>query len=302
MSSFGFVSSLLKVPSWNFFDTIIPDKLRYWHGPLKAGQITGILPQDRIRGWGWKLPESTAEIWSNSKKNYLWQRFLAELQEQDIKILGLDPETLFYPSVINKNQYGFPGVSDGKALELLLFISRFSSILRNYDIPPQKAKAMIIWEEGNLGLTCARLVAREVRFLALVSPNEKNLERAAELVFAETGVSPQTYSEVPNDYRGARIIIKCGRLNKIGLSHCPKRMLRYELFQRSPSISSMNVSLPISVRYKLGELPLYPALGEAIIRSYFDLNYGFWFGNDLPLERIIKLAVCFKGLGREIAV
>lgn len=302
MAKFGFASSLLKISTWNPLRGILPQKLLYFRGPLKIGEITGFLPRGIIQGLGWQLPENSSQIWGNPKMIHLWQQFLLDLNDQEIRIIGLDPGTSFSPPVALRNQPAFPGISDGKALELLLFINRFRTILRNYEISPQRAKAMVIWEEGNLGVTCARLVAREVRFLNLVSSNERSLERAAELVFAETGISPQIYTSIPADLRGAKVVIKCGRLSKMQLARNSKRVIWYELFQKCPSLTSINVDLPVTARGKFGEMPLYPALGEAILRSCFDLISGFWYGSELPLERVIKLALCFKELGREIAV
>jgi hypothetical protein len=302
MIKFGFASSLLKIVSWAQWRYFLPEKLLYWRGPLKIGRLTASLPQENIQGIGWQLPENSNQVWSNSKTLRLWQKFLLELYREKIRIVGLDCSTNFIPPLTLRNQASFPGISDGKALELLLFINRFRNILRNYEITPQKAKALIVWEEGNLGITCARLIAREVRFLTLVSPNERSLEKAAEVIFAETGISAQIYLTPPEDLRGARIVIKCGSLSKLQLVRHSKRVLWYELFQKCPSLPSMNVDLPLAARNKYGDLPLYPALGEAIIRSRFDLIYGFWYGSELPLERVIKLAICFRELGREIAV
>jgi hypothetical protein len=302
MVKFGFASSLLKISVWNHLRCVLPEKFFYWRGPLKFGQLIGSLPQGKIQGIGWQLPENCNQIWSSAKIYKFWHNLLIDINSHDIRIIGLDDASAFIPPVSLRNQTHFPGVSDGKALELLIFINRFRGILRSYDIAPQKAKAMVIWEEGNLGVTCARLIAREVRFLTLVSPNERSLERAAELIFSETGISSQTFLTLPEDFRGSKIIIKCGNLFKLQLARNSKRLIWYDLFQKRPSLSSINVDLPITASGKYGDLPLYPALGEAILRSHFDLMYGFWHGSELPLERVTKLAACLRELGREIAV
>jgi hypothetical protein len=62
------------------------------------------------------------------------------------------------------------------------------------------------------------------------------------------------------------------------------------------------VEQAMSVKVRSGKLPIYPALGEAIVRTCFEINLGFWYGNDLPLERVFKLAVLLKELGFEISV
>jgi hypothetical protein len=302
MIKFGFASSLLRISTWAQLRHVLPEKWLYWRGPLKIGRLTGFMPETNIEGVGWQLPENSSQMWGSIKIYRLWQKLLGELHDQEIRIIGLDCATTFIPPPALRNQATFPGISDGKALELLLFMNRFHNMLRSYEIAPQKAKAMIVWEEGNLGVTCARLIAREVRFLVLVSPNERSLERAAELIFAETGISSQIYLAPPEDLRGARIVIKCGILSKIKLVRNSKRVIWYELFQKKPSLWGMNVDLPLTAKSRYGNLPLYPALGETILRARFDLIWGFWYGSELPLERVIRLAVCFRELGREIAV
>ncbi|HBF39255.1 MAG TPA: hypothetical protein DDW50_18290 [Firmicutes bacterium] len=300
MANFGFVSSMLTTRTrWEKF---IPEKWLYYRGPVNIGRITGFLPGGDAQGMGWQLPGYASQIWSNYRVVRIWQKFLSELDKYGIRVVGLDCAATFTPTASLRTGTAFPGVSDGKALELLLFINRFRGILRNYEIPSLKAKATIIWEEGNLGVTCARLIAREVRFLNLVSPNARSLERAAELVFAETGISAQIYQALPDDLRGCRIIIKCGMLSKLKLVRSLPRIIWCEIFQKSPSLTSFNTDLPIIVKSRYGGLPLYPALGEAIVRSRFNLIDGFWYGSELPLERVIKLALCFRELGREFTV
>lgn len=302
MVHFGFASSLLKKPT--FWGNLLPDKLLFYRGPLNVGPITGLLPGGDVQGVGWQLPGNFNQAWSNERLGRLWQRFLAELNQSGVKIIGLDSGTPFAPPKSLRIEAPFPGVSDGKALEMLIFINRFRSILRNFEIPPLKAKATIVWEEGNLGVTCARLIAREVRFLNLVSPNEHSLERASDLVFAESGISAQTYRELPEDFRGGRILIKCGILNRLKLARARgvNKLIWCEIFQKSPSLSSFNANLPLKAKSKFGGVPLYPALGETILRSRFNLTDGFWYGTDLPLERVVKLALCLRELGRDFTV
>lgn len=303
MGNFGLISELLGSKSnRNLFARLIPDQWRYWFGPLPAGEILGEMPRETIQGWGWKLPPEPARFWDEQRKQVFWERLIAELVKRQIRVVGLDPGNDFFPpeSVIGLPH--FPGVSDGKALELLLFVKRFRRLVRNYGISPQKAKAMIVWEEGNLGIACARLIARELRFLTLVSPNTRLLERTAELIVYETGISPQIYSTPPSDFKGARIVIKCGHLSRLSLVRNSKRLIWCELFQSYPSLSSLNMEQAVAARTKAGVLPIFPALGETMIRAYFELNLGFWYGNDLPLERVFKLAVLLKEIGFDISV
>jgi hypothetical protein len=304
VGNFGFISPLLKeIPNfWSVLPKYLPEKWRYFLGPLKVGEITGLLSGEKLRGWGWKVPENPGRVWEGRRLTDLWERFSMELAEKEIKVIGLDAGRTFCPPGFFRSHPNAPGVSDGKALELLFFMSRFRSILRNYEIAPSKAKVLVMWEEGNLGVTCARAIAREVRFLTLVSPNARILEIAAEVILSETGISPQVFVEPPSDYRGAKIVIKCGKVTKYQLPRNTRRIIRCELFQSYPSLSSMNFALPVTAANQVGKLPLYPALAEVILRSGFGLQSGFWHGSDLPLERVLKLAVVFKELGIDLTI
>lgn len=302
MNNFGFISPLLSMDSsWDFLTGILPDKWRFRRGPLSTGPITGYLSGEKLEGFGWKAPGSTRELWDEARVVKWWQRMVIDLNRRKIGIIGLDTNITFNPPFRIINQSCFPGVSDGKALELLLFINYFRGVLRNYGISSQKAKAMVIWEEGNLGLVCARLIAREVRFLSLVHPNARFLERATDLIIAETGISPRIYTTPPPEVYRDKIIIKCGRFTRYRIDRHSRRVIWCEIFQKNPSLCSLNSDLPITVMDTRHRLPLYPALGETILRSFFNLP-GFWYGPELQLERIIKLAGIFKELGVHIAI
>lgn len=297
MVNFGFISAKLEPEArWLQWVKWLPLRMKYFNGPLKAGEVIGILPHEKIRGWGWNVPEYREHIWSGVEWMRLWQRLWAEVYEKQIKVIGVDPWIVLPPAHL-KNQPYFPGISDGKALEMLLFMERFRTLLRNYEIPAQRAKVLIAWEEGNLGLTCARLIAQEVRFITLVCPNPKLLERAVELILAETGVSPQTAEEWPADYKGAKIIIKCGKFKTYSPKRESRRVIWCELFQQYPQLALINLKLPVSAWCQSQQLPVYPVLGEVILRAGYNYDTEFWYGSQLPLERVIKLGRIFNDLG-----
>lgn len=302
MGYFGFLSPLLieSTSSWKKIFKIMPERWRFYKGPLRTGEISATLFKRQLQGWGWKLPNKPVTIWDEEYRLNVWRQLLGELEGKEVKVVGLEAGAFFHPPVKLTAEPSFPGISDGKALELLFFINRFRRLLQNYGITPGRAKALIVWEEGNLGLSCARLIGREVRFLTLVSPNPRLLERAADVIMAETGIVPQIYTDLPPDFKGAKVVIKCGRLSRYQLNRGTRRVICCELFPYQPNITNINLGLPLDVLTKAGQMPLYPALGEVILRSCFEINMGFWYGTELPLERVFKLAVLFKELGLEI--
>jgi hypothetical protein len=304
MVNFGYISTRMEPEAqyWKWLKWL-PLEWKYCKGPLHAGEISGITPDGNVRGWAWNVPEQSDQVWGQRQINVCWQKLWVEIYQKQIKIIGLDfAVPLPLPAELKRQPY-FPGISDGKALELLLFIGRFRTLLQNHEIPAHRAKVIIVWEEGNLGLTCARLIAREVRFITLVHPHQKLLERAAEIIMAETGVSPRIYSEWPDDYQGAKLLIQCGNLAHYHpAKQDARKVIRCALFQRYPRLSLMNLNYPVSAWHKTRQLPAYPVLGEVILRAVFRHESEFWYGGQLPLERVIKLARIFKEIGADIRI
>jgi hypothetical protein len=304
MVHFGFLSAKIAAEAqWWQWVKRLPERWRYFFGPLPAGEVRGVLPQhEEVPGWAWNVPENPDLVWNQPQMSRWWQRLWVEVYTKQIKIIGLDPNLPLAPPDKLRNRLYFPGISDGKALELLLFIERFRGLLRSYEIPAQRAKALIVWEEGNLGITCARLIAPEVRFLTLVHPNFKFLERAAALIMAESGISPQISATLPMDFKGAKIVIKCGKVTAFPLQRGPHRVIWCEIFQKYPQLSLFNLNLPVSAWRQAQQIPLYPVLGEVILRAGYNYDSEFWYGPQLPLERVIKLARLFNELGIRITI
>jgi hypothetical protein len=304
MVCFGFLSAKLAPEAqWRQWIQWLPERFRYLSGPASAGKVRGVLPQhNEVQGWGWNVPENLDLMGRRRQMARWWQRLWVEVYAKQIKIIGIDSKLPLPPPVKLRNRPYFPGISDGKALELLLFVEHFRTILRSYEIPAPRAKTLIVWEEGNLGLTCARLLAPEIRFLTLVHPNLKLLERAAELIMAESGLSPQLTTTLPPDYKGAKIVIKCGPVTAFPVRRESRRVIWCEIFQKYPQLSLINRDLPVSVWHQSQKIPLYPVLGEAILRAGYKYESEFWYGSQLPLERVIKLARIFNELGMKITI
>jgi hypothetical protein len=304
MGAFCFLSTkLIPAAQWWPWGKWLPERFRYFSGPVAAGHIKGVLPQHHeIQGWAFNMPRNPDFLGKQKQQDRWWQRFWREIYTKQIKLIGIDPYLPLTPPVKLRNRPYFPGISDGKALELLLFVERFRAILRSYEIPAHRAKALIVWEEGNLGITCARLLASEIRFLTLVHPNSKLLERAADLIMAETGLSPQILTELPPDYKGAKIVIKCGPVTAFPVRRQSRRAVWCEIFQKYPQLSLINRDLPVSVWHKSQKIPLYPVLGEVVLRAGYNYDSEFWYGPQLPLERVIKLGRIFKELGMGITI
>jgi hypothetical protein len=281
MSNFGFISPLFlpeRQPAWKCLTTLFPGWIHFYPAKPKAiGVITGSLFEKSVRGYGFRAPSLPAPAWNESRTAIFWNRFCQELQRREVAVLGLDQETPQPPTDLI-DLPDFPGISDGKALELFLFNLNFHRILDLYEITPLKATATIIWEEGNQGLTCARLIGRELRFLTLVHPKLKVLEQAAEVISAETGLAPRTFTEIPANYRELGIVIHCGRTMNYPVPGGCQQRPRYHLFGAFPGLFGANLGLSVSMGNWQGDEMLYPALGEAVFRACGMVRSCRWSG------------------------
>jgi len=304
MDSFGYFATMLPPRSvWGRITGWLPEKTQYRRGPVRAGEIFGTIAGETVRGWGWRLPQNPRLVWEFKLYPEVGERLIKTFRQLGVKIIGIEYWRQVTPLVQWVRQSASPGISDGKALELLFFLSRFRNILHNYEISAQKAKTVIVWEEGNLGMVCARLIAAEVRFMTLINPYPRILEQAAAVIMAESGVAPRILNRLPADPKGGfQILIKCGNLSRFKLAQIPGKTLKYELFQDTPSLAALNIKLPLEVATKNRMIPVYPALAETIIRTGAGLHQGCWFGPDLALERVLKLAKILNGLGLGISL
>ncbi|HEX3047935.1 MAG TPA: hypothetical protein VHY08_24500 [Bacillota bacterium] len=128
MSNFGFVSPLLapgRHPAWKSLMALFPGWANFFPVHTKAvGAITGSLFDMPVRGYGFSTPEIQTPAWSESRLALFWDRFSKELRQREITVVGMDGGTPQPPSQII-DASDFPGVSDGKALELFLFNQNF---------------------------------------------------------------------------------------------------------------------------------------------------------------------------------
>lgn len=294
MSDFGFISPGLEPCSWwNRWNRWLPEKWRYLRGPLAAGELSGSYGSIQQRGWGWKAPEKMELLWESPSAPRIWQRLGRECLARGIKVVGLPRVPTITPPV----SLEWPKLSDGNSLELCLFMRRFQRTFPQARLAAPDFEVVIIWEEGNLGLICARLLGRVVRFLTLVHPKLRVLEDAAALLMAETGVAARIRVEPPGDWTGFKIIIHCGRF----IQYLPIRLkgqIYYGLFQGGVS-SGANLGLPLRVQGRFASVGGNVAMGEAFLRAVAELDAEHWYGATMRLEWAVQIGSLLEKLDVE---
>lgn len=288
MGNFGLVSSYLPAAAYWKRWQWIPEGWRYRQDFAFAGKLSGYLGHVPVEGWGWSLARGQRTGYS-----LLWKALEREWTAKEVDVVGVDG--------LSSGEMTFPsgvGFSDGKSLELLLFAQQFKRILRHCQVNPQTAEIGIIWEEGNLGLVCARLIAQHIRFLRLIHPDAGRLDHAAAVLLAETGISPKIQQVPPDKEQRISMIIQCGLLNHYRSwsgsefsSYWELFTGRLDLFQRLMGDGFFTVWGP------LASLPASPVLGEVLIRAIAGWSSEQWVGTELRFERILLMKEYLDQLG-----
>jgi len=280
MGNFGLVTPDLPAAAcWKRWPWI-PQGWRYREGFAFAGRLSGYLGDQPVEGWGWAVPRIQARA-----AHRLWETLEREWAVRPVSVVGVEglPVDRFkVPAQV--------GLSDGKALELLVFTGQFRNILRHYGINPQTAEITVMWEEGNLGLACSRLIAQHLRFLRLIHPDAGRLDHAAAVIMAETGISPKVQQVPPEQGRHIAMVIRCGTMKRYRAWNCPPNTLDWELFAgQSDWFRRLTGEGFFTVWGPSVSLPTSPVLGEVLIRAVAGWSLGHWVGCQLRLERIVQM-------------
>ena len=70
-----------------------------------------------------------------------------------------------------------------------------------------KAEVVIIGATGSIGAICARIMARESRYITLVARNKAKMEQLAQQILAETGLAATITTDVKKALSTADIVI-----------------------------------------------------------------------------------------------
>jgi len=98
-------------------------------------------------------------------------------------------------------------VTTGNSYTVYTAIEGVQKAAEIMEIDLNQAEVVVLGATGAIGAVCARLMARECRYLTLVARNESKLESLAEKILQETGLVCRVTSDVKKALRQADIII-----------------------------------------------------------------------------------------------
>lgn len=179
--------------------------------PVKVSHITGVKsPYNEIEGWFVGCPLTTRQMMSLPEE-YVLKKIIqtGKLAEKlGARIVGLGAFT----SVV-----GDAGITVAKNLNIAVTSGNSYTVATALEGTKKAAKIMghnwkdaevvVIGAAGSIGRVCARILARECRFLTLVGRHTEKLEGVAEQILHDTGLSVRVTSNIHNALKKADVVI-----------------------------------------------------------------------------------------------
>lgn len=183
-----------------------------------------------------------------------------------------------------------------------------------------KAEVLVLGATGSIGSVCARVLAREVKFLTLLARNEANLELLAAKIMAETGLAAAISKEIRKAVRRADIIIAVSGSSesliepadlKPGAVVCdvarPRDVSRRVAAERADVlvIEGGVVEIPgdVNFNFNFGFPPrtAYACMAETMILTLEGRFENYTLGRNLSPERIDEISLLAKKHGFKLA-
>ena len=179
--------------------------------PLKVAEITGIhSPHACARGWFVSCSLTSRQI-LELPQDYVLEKIIRageKAQSLGAKIVGLGAFTAVVgdAGVTIARNLKIP-VTTGNSYTVATAIAGTKMAARQLGIDIGRAEVAIIGATGAIGSTCARILAREIRYLTLFGRNEKKLQRLGDKITAESGLAAQISSNLPQTLTKADVVI-----------------------------------------------------------------------------------------------
>lgn len=179
--------------------------------PLKVSHITGVKSvHSEIEGWFVGCPLTTRQM-LNLPPDYVLQKIiktgrLAEKLGAQILGLGAMTSVVGDAGVTVAKNLGI-AVTTGNSYTVATAMEGTRKAAQMMGIELEKAEIAVIGATGSIGAVCARLMAKETKYLTLVARSEDKLDRLAAKIMEETGLAVKVTRNIKEAIRRAKIII-----------------------------------------------------------------------------------------------
>lgn len=184
----------------------------------------------------------------------------------------------------------------------------------------RNSQIVIVGANGSIGKACAKVLAREVRFLTLVSRNIEKLEQLAEEILAETGLAVHVSSKLESSLRRADVIIAVSssadviihpEFLKKGAVVCdvarPRDVSimvaekRKDVLVIEGGIVEVPGDVNFNFKFGLPQKTCYACMAETMILAMEGRYESYSLGNDLDIEKVFEISRLAKKHGFKLA-
>jgi predicted amino acid dehydrogenase len=242
--------------------------------PMKVSDIKGVYSSHNNIEGNFLACFLTGSQMMNLPQNIVIKKIIktAKLAEKlGSKIVGLGAMTSVVGDAgvtISKN-VKIP-VTTGNSYTVATAIEGAKKAAQELDIKLPHAEIVVIGANGSIGKVCAHLIARDCRYMTLVSRDVVKLRKTADEILGETGLSPKVTTEVNESIKNADIVIT--------VTSAVDTIIKPEYLK--PGALICDVARPRDVSKKVAEkredvLVIEGGLIELPGEPHCDLNFGY---------------------------
>ncbi len=331
MGSFAFIIHPLdsgdvarKFPFTRYLPERVVEGLLKYAPPVKTSHITGIRSaQAEAEGWfiGCTL---TSRQMMTLPVPFVLRKIIAAGQVAEklgAKIVGLGAFTSVVgdAGVTVARHLGIP-VTTGNSYTVATALEGTKEAARIMGIDLRTAQVVIVGATGSIGSACARIMARDVRYLTMVGRDSEKLEGLARRIVSESGLSPRLTTDLKAALVDADIIITVSsatgsiimpELLKPGAVVCdvarPRDVSKLVVEKRDDVlvIEGGVVQIPGDVDFNLnfGFPPRtgYACMAETILLALEERYESFTLGREISVEKVDEISRLARKHGFRLA-
>ncbi|HHY37075.1 MAG TPA: shikimate dehydrogenase [Firmicutes bacterium] len=179
--------------------------------PMEVSKITGVCsPYAEAEGWFVSCGLTSRQMLELPEEYVLRKIIQAGKKAEKLgaKIVGLGAFTAVVgdAGITVARHLNIP-VTTGNSYTVAMALEGTRLAAREMGIDLRTAQVAVVGATGSIGSTCARILARECRYLTLYGRNGNKLQRLAQKIAAETGLAAKISSNLQETLAGADVII-----------------------------------------------------------------------------------------------
>lgn len=180
--------------------------------PLKASHITGVRSATGATTEGWFVAcPLTSRLMMTLPEDYVIGKIIKSVhlaEKLGAKIVGLGAFTSVVGDAgITVARHANIAVTSGNSYTVATALEGIERAAGIMGVAMDRAEVVVVGATGSIGSACARILARKVKYLTLVGRNQPKLERLAEHILHETGLSTPITTDVRAALRRADIVV-----------------------------------------------------------------------------------------------